>query len=131
MDLALLIIRLVFGLTFAGHGAQKLFGWFGGHGIKGTTGFMESLGLKPGKMMALLAGLGELIGGLLFAAGFLTEVAAILLIGTMLVAIFKVHGKNGYWITEGGIEYNFVIIVVAIAMILSGPGAFSFDALMK
>ncbi|WP_261132422.1 DoxX family protein [Bacillus sp. Marseille-Q3570] len=130
MDLALLLIRLVFGLTFAAHGTQKLLGWFGGHGLEGTAGFFESLGLKPGKTMALMAGLGEVVGGLLIAFGFLTEVGAVLMIVPMLVAIFKVHGQNGYWATEGGYEYNLAIITVAVALVLAGPGAYSIDALM-
>jgi putative oxidoreductase len=124
MDLGLLIIRLVVGLTFAGHGAQKLFGWFGGHGLKGTGGWMESIGLKPGVTMALLAGLGELVGGLLFAAGVGTWVGALLIALTMLVAIVKVHGANGYWVTQNGYEYNLVLIAVAIGVALIGPGAY-------
>ncbi|SDC02330.1 putative oxidoreductase [Melghirimyces thermohalophilus] len=124
-DLGLLIIRLMFGLTMAGHGAQKLFGWFGGHGLKGTAGFFESIGIRPGKMMALLAGLAELVGGLLFAVGAWIPVASFLFIVTMLVAIVKVHGKNGYWATEGGIEYNVAYIAVAIGLTLTGPGAYS------
>ncbi|PTM56530.1 DoxX family protein [Desmospora activa] len=125
LDLGLLIIRLVIGLTMAGHGAQKLFGWFGGHGIKGTGGFFESIGIKPGTTMAVLAGLSELIGGLLFAAGVLTPVAALLIVGTMLVAIVKVHGKSGFWVSEGGIEYNLILIAIAVGVALTGPGAYT------
>lgn len=125
MDLGLLIIRLVIGLTMAGHGAQKLFGWFGGHGIKGTGGFFESIGIKPGTTMAVLAGLSELVGGLLFAAGVFTPVAALLIVVTMLVAIVKVHWKNGFWVTEGGIEYNLILIAAAVGVALTGPGAYS------
>ncbi|WP_029100889.1 DoxX family protein [Brevibacillus thermoruber] len=124
MDLGLLIIRLVVGLTFVGHGAQKLFGWFGGYGLKGTGGWLESIGLKPGVTMALLAGLGELVGGLLFAAGVGTWVGALLIALTMLVAIVKVHGANGYWATQNGFEYNLVLIAVAIGVALIGPGAY-------
>ncbi len=130
MDIALLLLRLVFGLTFAAHGIQKLFGWFGGHGLEGTAGFFESLGLKPGRTMALMAGLGELVGGLLIAFGLLTEVGAVLMIVPMLIAIFKVHGKNGYWATDGGYEYNLAIITVAVALVFAGPGAYSLDALL-
>ncbi len=129
MSLGLLLIRLVVGLTFAGHGVQKLFGWFGGHGLKGTAGFMESIGMKPGYLMALMAGLGEVLGGLLFAAGLLTPLGAALIIITMLVAIFTVHGKNGYWVTSNGYEYNLMLIVVALGVALIGPGAYSLDAL--
>lgn len=130
LDLGLLIIRLVFGLSFAAHGTQKLFGWFGGYGIAGTGGWMESIGLKPGKTMAALAGLGELVGGLLFAAGYLTPVAAFLITATMLVAIVKVHGSKGYWATNGGYELNLAIIAAAIAIALTGPGAYSVAAFL-
>ena len=126
----LLIIRLVVGLTFAAHGTQKLFGWFGGHGLQGTGGFFESIGIRPGKTMALLAGISEVAGGLLFAAGFLTPFAAILIIGTMMVAIVKVHAPNGYWVTQNGTEYNVMLIVVALGVALVGAGSFSIDALV-
>jgi putative oxidoreductase len=126
----LLIIRLVVGLTFVAHGTQKLFGWFGGHGLQGTGGFFESIGIKPGKTMALLAGISEGAGGLLFAAGFLTPLAALFIIGTMIVAIVKVHGPNGYWITQNGTEYNVMLIVVALGVALVGAGTFSIDALL-
>jgi putative oxidoreductase len=124
INLGLLIIRLVVGLTFAGHGTQKLFGWFGGAGLKGTAGWLESIGAKPGMLMAILAGAGELVGGLLFAAGVLTPIGAGLIVITMLVSIFTVHGKNGYWATEGGFEYNLVLIAVAIGVALIGPGSY-------
>ncbi|MGG1532513.1 DoxX family protein [Brevibacillus agri] len=124
MDIGLLIIRLVVGLSFAGHGAQKLFGWFGGYGLKGTGGWLESIGVKPGVTMALLAGLAELVGGLLFAAGVGTWVGALLIVFTMLVAIVKVHGQNGYWVTQNGYEYNLTLIAVAIGVALIGPGAY-------
>lgn len=124
MDLGLLIIRLVIGLTFAAHGTQKLFGWFGGYGLKGTGGWLDSIGVKPGVLMALLAGLGELVGGLLFAAGVGTWIGAILIAFTMLIAIVKVHGQNGYWATSNGYEYNLALIAVAIGVALIGPGAY-------
>ncbi|MBX6352880.1 MAG: DoxX family protein [Thermoflavifilum sp.] len=125
MGYGLLVIRLIVGLTFAGHGTQKLFGWFGGHGLKGTGGWLESIGVKPGILMALVAGLAEFIGGLLFAAGLWLPVAAALIVITMLVAIFTVHGKNGYWITQNGFEYNLVLIAVAIGVALIGPGVYA------
>lgn len=130
MDLGLLLIRLVVGLTFAGHGTQKLFGWFGGYGPKGTGGWMESIGIKPGVLMAVLAGLSELIGGLLFAFGLLTPIGAALIVITMLMAIVKVHGQNGYWATSNGYEYNLLLIAVAIGVALIGAGAYSLDALL-
>jgi putative oxidoreductase len=126
----LLVIRLVVGLTFAAHGTQKLFGWFGGHGLQGTGGFFESIGIKPGKTMALIAGISEVAGGLLFAAGFLTPLAALLIIATMLVAIVKVHGANGYWVTQNGTEYNVMLIVVALGVALVGAGTYSIDAIL-
>jgi putative oxidoreductase len=129
-SIGLLIIRLVFGLTFAAHGAQKLFGWFGGHGLAGTGGFFDSIGIKPGKPLALLAGLGELVGGLLFAAGLLVPLASLVITVTMLVAIFTVTGKAGYWAQNGGYEYSVAIIAVAIGVALTGPGAYALDAVL-
>jgi putative oxidoreductase len=130
MSLGLLLIRLVIGILFIGHGAQKLFGWFGGHGIKGTGGWFESIGMKPGVALALFAGLAELVGGLLFAFGFLTPLAGILIAGTMVVAIVKVHGPNGLWSTQNGYEYNLILLVVAIGIALIGPGQYALDAFL-
>ncbi|MFJ8261206.1 DoxX family protein [Rummeliibacillus sp. NPDC094406] len=130
MNIGLLIIRLVIGLLFIGHGAQKLFGWFGGYGIKGTGGWFESIGMKPGIAMAIFAGLGELVGGILFATGFITPIGGILIAGTMLMAIIKVHGANGLWATSNGYEYNLTILAIAIGIALIGPGAYSLDALL-
>lgn len=131
MNLGLLIIRLVVGLSFAAHGSQKLFGSFGGHGLKGTGGFFESIGIKPGVLMAFLAGAAEFVGGLFFAAGLLTPFAAVLVAITMLVAIFTVHGKNGYWVTSNGFEYNLALIAIAVGVALIGPGAYALDALIQ
>jgi putative oxidoreductase len=130
MNLGILIIRLVVGLTFMGHGAQKLFGWFGGHGLKGTGGFFESIGIKPGYQMALLAGLAEFIGGALFALGLLTPLAGALIAGTMLVAIIKVHASNGFWASQNGYEFNLVLLAVAIGVALIGAGSYSIDAII-
>jgi len=130
MDLGLLIIRLVIGVLFIGHGAQKLFGWFGGHGLKGTGGWFESIGMKPGVMLALSAGLAELIGGILFALGLLTPLAALMIAGTMVMAIVKVHGPNGLWATSNGYEYNLTLISVAIGIALIGPGRYALDFLL-
>jgi putative oxidoreductase len=127
----LLLIRLVVGLLLVGHGAQKLFGWFGGYGPKGTGGWMESIGIKPGVFMAVAAGLMELLGGALFALGLLTPLAALLITVTMLGAIFKVHGPNGIWATANGYEYPLVLIAVAIGIALTGAGSYSIDALLR
>ena len=124
LNIGLLLIRVVFGLSFARHGTEKLFGWFGGHGIKGTAGFFESLGMKPGVPLACLAGLGELLGGLFFAAGIFLPLAVLLIVGTMIVAIITVSGKNGFSIVGGGYEYNLAIIAAAIGILLTGPGTY-------
>jgi putative oxidoreductase len=130
INIGLLIIRLVVGLLFVGHGAQKLFGWFGGYGIKGTGGWFESIGIKPGVTMALLAGLTELIGGTLFTVGLLTPLAGIMIAGTMVMAIVKVHATNGLWATENGYEYNLILIAVTIGVALTGAGQYALDAFL-
>jgi putative oxidoreductase len=130
INFGLLIIRLVIGILFMGHGAQKLFGWFGGYGLKGTGGWLESIGMKPGVTMALLAGLTELVGGILFATGLLTPLAGIMIVATMVIGIAKVHGPNGIWATSNGYEYNLVLIAIAIGIALVGPGQYALDALL-
>ncbi|WP_342417847.1 DoxX family protein [Paenibacillus sp. FSL R10-2782] len=127
----LLLVRLVVGLLLVGHGAQKLFGWFGGYGPKGTGGWMESVGIKPGVFMAVSAGLMELLGGALFALGLLTPLAALFITLTMLGAIFKVHGQNGIWATANGYEYPLVLIAVVVGIALTGAGSYSIDAILK
>ena len=127
MNLGLLVLRLVVGLLFAGHGAQKLFGSFGGHGLKGTAGFFENLGLKPGHIHASAAGILEFGGGILLAAGFLTPVASAMLIAVMTAAVITVHGPKGIWSTNGGYEYNLVLGAVVFAVAAVGAGAWSID----
>ncbi len=128
MELGLLVLRVVVGLSFMGHGAQKLFGLFGGHGLAGTAGFFEQgLGLRPGKVHATGAGAAEFFGGLLLVFGLFTPLAAAMLIGTMTVAIIAVHGSKGPWNTEGGYEYNAVLIAVAFAVTAVGPGNWALD----
>ena len=128
MDLALLVIRLAVGLLFVGHGAQKLFGWFGGHGIVGTGEFFASkLGLPAS--VAGLAGLIEFTGGLLLAVGLATRAAA-LVAGLMAVAIVHVHLPKGFFWTEGGYEYPLLWGIVALAFVIRGGGSFSLDALI-
>jgi putative oxidoreductase len=127
MKLGLTLLRIVVGALFFGHGTQKLFGWFGGHGIEGTAGFFESIGLKPGRKHATAAGAAEAGGGTLLALGFLTPAAAAALIGVMSTAIHKVHAKNGPWVTEGGYEYNLALIAIMVALADVGPGDVSVD----
>src|SRR4051794_10579841 len=127
MDIALLVLRAVVGLLFVGHGAQKLFGSFGGHGIAGTAGFFESLGMRPGRRHAIAAGAAELAGGALLALGLITPLAAALIIAVMTVAIITVHAKNGIWVTDSGFEYNAVIVAACFALAGAGPGEISLD----
>jgi putative oxidoreductase len=128
METGLLIIRLVVGLTLASHGAQKLFGMFGGYGLAGTGGFVESLGFRPGKVFAAFSGLGEFAGGLGLALGLLTPFAAAGVIAVMLVAIWTVHRPKGFFNHAGGFEYNLVLIAVALGLAFMGPGRHSLDA---
>ncbi|PRS10585.1 oxidoreductase [Bacillus atrophaeus] len=130
LSVGLLIIRLIIGLLFVGHGAQKLFGWFGGHGLKGTGGWFESIGMKPGVTVALLAGLSELFGGIMFALGLLTPLAGIIIAGTMVMAIVKVHGAMGLWVTNNGYEYNLTLLAVTIGIALTGPGQYAVDTFL-
>jgi putative oxidoreductase len=127
MDLALLVLRLVVGLFFAGHGAQKLWGAFGGHGIEGTGQFFESIGIKPGKRNAQAAGWSEFLGGVLLALGLFTPLAALLIISVMTTAILSVHAKNGPWVTDSGYEYNLVLIATSF-VVAANPGDWSLDA---
>ncbi len=130
MTLALLIVRLFVGLGLAAHGAQKLFGWFGGYGIKGTGGFFESLGFRPGALFALAAGLGEFGGGLLTALGLGGPIGPALIIMVMLVAILTVHLGHGFFVTKNGVELPLTYIAGALAVAFAGPGAYSADALL-
>ena len=116
MTLASATIRGVVGPLFVGHGTQKLFGWFGGHGPDGTGGYFESLGLRPGRRHATAAGAAETIGGALLLLGRFTPLAGTLVSGTMVTAIRKAHAKNGPWATEGGFEYNLVLLAAMVAV---------------
>jgi len=128
MDTGLFVLRVIFGLLLVGHGTQKLFGWFGGHGLEGTGGFFHSLGFRPGKVMATLAGASEVAGGLLLALGLLAPLAGAIVVGTLLVAA-SVHVEKGLWGSNGGYESALLYAVVAAAVALSGPGAASLDNL--
>ena len=128
MKLLILILRLVLGSLFFGHGAQKLFGWFGGYGPDGTGGFFESLGLRPGRQHAMAAGVAETGGGALLALGLATPAASAAITGVMTTAIQTVHRPNGPWATENGWEYPAVIIGTVLAIAEVGPGPISLDA---
>lgn len=127
MSFGIAILRAVVGGLFIGHGLQKLLGKFGGHGLDGTAGFMESLGLRPGKVHASAAGAAETTGGALLLAGAATPLGAAAVTGTMTVAIRTLHGPKGPWMTEGGYEYNLVLMAAVFAITASGPGALAID----
>ena len=129
-DLGLLVLRLTVGGLLAGHGAQKLFGWFRGPGLQGAGGWMESLGLRPGTRWAAMAGLGEFGGGSLTALGLLHPVGPISMVGPMIVAWGKVHKDKPIWVTEGGAELPLTNIAVAVGLALAGPGNYSVDRLL-
>jgi len=126
-DLGLLALRLGVGATLVAHGTQKLFGWFGGHGLAGTAGFFESIGFTPGRANAMLAGAGEAGGGSLLALGLATPAAGAAVAGTMAVAA-SMHKDNGFFAQDGGLEYPAVLALTAGAIALSGPGRLSLDA---
>jgi putative oxidoreductase len=117
-----LLLRLTIGGLFVGHGTQKLFGWFGGHGLEKTAGFFEMLGLRPGKRHALAAGLAETGGGAALIVGATPPLASAVLIATMITAIQRAHLSKGPWVTNGGYEYNLVLIAALLALSESGPG---------
>jgi putative oxidoreductase len=130
MDAALLFVRLVVGLAMAAHGAQKLFGWFGGYGLAGTGGFFEGIGFRPGRVFAFFAGLGEFGGGLLMALGLGGALGPAVIVLVMLVAIFTVHISKGFFITNGGWELNAAYIASAVAVAYAGNGAYSLDRIL-
>ena len=126
-----LALRVPIGVIFAAHGAQKLFGWFGGYGLQGTAGWLESIGLAPGTLMALLAGGAEFFGGLALILGVLTRPAALALAFTMLVAIFKVHFVNGLFMANNGYEFGLSLLAASVALLLSGAGRVSVDEIIS
>jgi putative oxidoreductase len=129
MDSGLLLLRLTVGLTLSAHGAQKLFGWFGGPGLEAAGNGLAALGFHPGRRHALMAGIVEASGGLLLALGLFTPVAAAIVFSVMLVAGVSAHLKRGFFITSGGYEYTLVLGVAGLTLAFTGPGAFSLDAL--
>jgi putative oxidoreductase len=130
MKLGITLLRAVVGGFFVGHGMQSLTGAFGGHGLEATGEMFESLGLRPGKHQATAAGVSEAAGGAMLLTGFLTPLAASMIIGTMSVAVRKVHLRNGPWATQQGYEYNAVLAASAFAVAAEGPGPLSLDHLL-
>jgi putative oxidoreductase len=127
-DVASLLLRVMIGVVFIAHGAQKLFGAFGGGGLAATAEAMAGYGLEPGMFFAVLGGLSESGGGLLLLVGLLTPLAGLIIIGDMVVAIVVSSGQNGF-IALGrlGYEYNLVLITIALALVIAGPGRLSLD----
>ena len=130
MGIGLLLLRLTVGVTLAAHGAQKLYGWFGGYGPERTGQFMEAMGFLPGRRHAVLAGAAEVGGGLLLAIGFLTPLAAAVVASVMLVAAVTVHLKNGFFAMTNGYEYAFVLGLAGLSIAFTGPGPLSIDGLL-
>ena len=129
METGLLLIRVVLGGIMVAHGAQKLFGWFGGPGLAGTGGWLEAMGLRPARVWAGLTGLAEVGGGALLILGLLTPLGAAAVAGVMLVAIATVHWRNGFFNSNGGYEFNLLIVATALALAFTGPGTISIDDL--
>jgi len=123
-----LALRVPVGIIFAAHGAQKLFGWFGGYGLTGTAQWMESIGLAPGVLMVLLAGGAEFFGGLALIAGLLVRPAALALSVAMLVAIFTVHISHGLFMSNNGYEFALALLAASVSLLISGGGSASVDA---
>ncbi|MCE0765426.1 DoxX family protein [Pseudonocardia kujensis] len=127
MKIGIFVLRAVVGLLFLGHGLQKLTERFGGHGLTQTAAGFEAMGLRPGRQNAIAAGVSEAAGGALLAAGLATPLATGLITGTMGSAVYHVHGPKGPWATQGGWEYNAVILAAAFAIADTGPGGLSLD----
>jgi putative oxidoreductase len=128
-DLGILLIRVIIGLGIAAHGAQKLFGWFGGHGPKGTGGFMESLGFQPGVAFAVMSGSGEFFGGLLILLGLLGPIGPALVISVLTVAILTVHIRNGFFAANNGFEIPLIYIAGALAVAFTSSSLLTLDNL--
>lgn len=124
-------LRVAVGVIFAAHGAQKLFAWFGGYGLEGTAGWMESIGLAPGLLLATLAGSAEFFGGLALIVGLLVRPAAMVLALTMVVAIFSVHFEHGLFMSNNGYEFALVLMVASVALFIRGAGSLSVDRTLQ
>ncbi|MFQ3191835.1 MAG: putative oxidoreductase [Paraglaciecola sp.] len=127
---ASLALRIPAAIIFIAHGAQKLFGFFGGYGLEGTGQWMTSIGLEPGYQLALLAGSAEFFGGIALLIGLLVRPAALVLSITMLVAIFSVHFANGLFMTSNGYEFALALFAISISLIFSGAGKLSLDSVL-
>jgi len=130
MDAGLLVARVVFGGLMAAHGAQKYFGWFGGYGLNAVSGMFESLGFRPGRLFATAASIGEIVSGLLLAAGLLGPVGPALMLSVMIVAAVSVHWQHGLFAASNGVELPLLYAAIAVLFGLSGPGAYSVDTLL-
>lgn len=130
-SIASLALRVPAGIIFAAHGAQKLFGWFGGYGLTATAGWLESIGIAPGLPFALLAGGAEFFGGLLLLLGLLTRPAALALAVTMVVAIFSVHIQNGFFMSNNGYEFALALLAATLALAVSGAGKLALDSMFN
>ena len=128
--LAPLAVRIPIGIIFFAHGAQKLFGWYGGYGLEGTGQWMDSIGLHPGALLALLAGGAEFLGGLALLLGLLVRPASAVLAFAMLVAIFSAHISKGLFLSNGGYEYALALLAVTVSLFISGAGRVSLDNLL-
>ncbi|GLX80991.1 DoxX family protein [Thalassotalea eurytherma] len=129
-SLSTMPLRLIAGIIFTAHGAQKLFAWFGGYGLQGTGQWMDSIGLSPGYLMALMAGSAEFFGGLLLIAGLLTRPTSFVLAITMVVAIFSVHFENGLFMSANGYEFALILLAASVSLVISGAGKLSLDNLL-
>jgi len=127
----ILILRLVIGFTLAAHGAQKLFGWWGGPGMKGWTGAMNHMRIRPATPWAWMSALAEFGGGLGLALGFLNPLPSFAIAGSMIVAVALVHLPKGFFNSKGGYEFNLAILAAAAAVALTGPGAYSLDGALR
>ena len=130
-SVANVVLRVPVGIILAAHGGQKLFAWFGGYGLEGTGQWMESIGLAPGFVMALLAGSAEFFGGIALILGLLTRPAAALSAFTMVVAIISVHGSNGLFMSNNGYEFALALLAATVALAIQGAGSFSLDAVVS